>query len=127
MDAFIYNADIYCDSCGIDIRNNIQKDGKDPSNWNDESSYDSDDFPKGPIADGGGEADSPQHCANCHCFLENPLTMDGTSSMFDMILEFMNGQGGNREVINEWVDYYDVSIKDLLNHGATKQRKNNVP
>lgn len=28
-------------------------------------------------ADGGGEADTPQHCANCGVPLENPLTSDG--------------------------------------------------
>jgi hypothetical protein len=27
-----------------------------------ESDYDSEDLPKGPYADGGGEADTPQHC-----------------------------------------------------------------
>lgn len=34
-------------------------------------------FPQGPIADGGGEADSPSHCDSCGKFLENPLTTDG--------------------------------------------------
>lgn len=43
----------------------------------DEGSYDSDDFPKGPYPEGGGEADTPQHCDSCHEFLENPLTSDG--------------------------------------------------
>jgi hypothetical protein len=42
-----------------------------------ESDYDSDDLPKGPYADGGGEADTPQHCDDCRRFLENPLTGDG--------------------------------------------------
>ena len=38
-----------------------------------ERDYDSDDLPKGPYADGGGEADTPQHCDGCGHFLENPL------------------------------------------------------
>jgi hypothetical protein len=34
-----------------------------------ESDYDSDDLPKGPYAQGGGEADTPQHCEGCGQFL----------------------------------------------------------
>ena len=38
---------------------------------------DSDTYPQGPYAYGGGEADSPQHCDGCQTFLWNPLTSDG--------------------------------------------------
>lgn len=40
-------------------------------------SGDMDQYPQGPFADGGGEADCPQHCDMCGVFLENPLTADG--------------------------------------------------
>lgn len=77
MNAFIYAADIYCECCGQAIRDTITREGRAPENPDNESSYDSDQFPKGPYANGGGEADSPQHCASCRAFLENPLTDDG--------------------------------------------------
>jgi hypothetical protein len=62
---------------------------------NDQSSYDSDEYPKGPYPDGGGEADTPQHCDHCHCFLENPLTSDG----YDYVREKQNA---------EWDSFYDI-------------------
>lgn len=77
MNAFIYAADIYCECCGQTIRDTLTRDGRAPENPDNESSYDSDQFPKGPYVNGGGEADSPQHCASCRTFLENPLTDDG--------------------------------------------------
>jgi hypothetical protein len=50
-----------------------------------ESSYDSDEWPKGPYCDGGGEADNPQHCACCTVFLCNPLTQDGVAYVRAML------------------------------------------
>lgn len=65
MDAYIYQADIYCKDCANEIRK-IKSLGEN-----------SEDYPQGPFPDGGGEADSPQHCGDCGLFLENPLTEDG--------------------------------------------------
>ncbi len=64
MNVYIYNADIYCEDCGEAIRQQLYQDPSAcvPINRDDEESYDSDDFPKGPYPDGGGEADYPQHC-----------------------------------------------------------------
>jgi len=77
-------------------------------------SYDSDEFPKGPYPDGGGEADCPQHCgAGAQCvnaiefddghkvgaWLENELTTDGVEYVREAIRE-----GG--EVAEMWADYY---------------------
>lgn len=41
--------------------------------------------PKGAecYSDGGGEADCPQHCANCGVPLENPLTSDGVQYVLE--------------------------------------------
>ena len=77
MNAYIYQADFYCETCAIAIRNRLTREGRSPDDPNDETTFDSDQFPKGPIADGGGEADTPQHCSSCGAFLENPLTTDG--------------------------------------------------
>ena len=75
MDAYIYQADIYCEDCAEDIKQDIfaaanSIDDMKPLN-------DSDGFPQGPFSNGGGEADSPQHCGSCGVFLENSLTDDG--------------------------------------------------
>ena len=67
----------------------------------DEDSYDSDDYPKGPYYDGGGEADSPNHCGNCSVHLENPLTTDGEEYVKTSVKDALGGQ-----VAQEWKEYY---------------------
>lgn len=77
MKAYIYCAALYCESCGDIIRANLESAGKAPLKLENESTWDSDTYPKGPYSDGGGEADCPQHCDSCGVFLENALTDDG--------------------------------------------------
>jgi hypothetical protein len=77
MNAYIYQAGLLCEHCGEDVRARIKREGNAPDDPADESTYDSDAFPQGPYDHGGGEADCPQHCDQCHVFLENPLTTDG--------------------------------------------------
>lgn len=93
MRAYIYQADIFCEDCGKRIRQELDA----PANVADEASYDSDEYPKGPYPEGGGEADSPHHCASGpDCInaiyvgeskvgvpLENPLTADGVQYVKD--------------------------------------------
>jgi hypothetical protein len=57
---YIYQADLWCDSCGKVIRKQLRREGKAPDHPGNESSYDSDDFPK--YVANSGEADCPQHC-----------------------------------------------------------------
>ena len=120
MLVYIYAADIYCEQCGEAIRERIIREGFAPADPNDERSYDSDEFPKGPYCDGGGEADCPQHCgAGPQCvnaielndghkvgaWLENELTSDGVEYVCEAIRE-----GG--EVAELWADYYrDYDLK----------------
>src|SRR5438128_1865504 len=92
MNVYVYQADIYCEACGEAIRKRLTAEGKAPADPDDERTYDSDSYPKGPYPDGGGEADHAQHCGSQgDCleplgleegyqvgkFLENPLTSDG--------------------------------------------------
>lgn len=77
MDAYIYQAALLCGSCARETRRELDRQGKRPDDPADEYSFDSDEYPKGPYADGGGEADSPQHCDLCGLFLENDLTSEG--------------------------------------------------
>ncbi len=64
--------------------------------------HDSDAWPQGPYSDGGGEADYPQHCCQCHVFMENSLTSDGV----DYVKHWIK-QTPQSEVTKEWQDYYD--------------------
>lgn len=116
MKVFIFQADIYCEHCGEGIRR--EKHEYAPVDVNDESSYDSDHYPKGPYGDGGGEADSPQHCGACGVFLENPLTPDGGDYVRGLAKEFETeedmtwdeiaraAEEGNRFVLAEWIRFY---------------------
>lgn len=75
MKAYVFQAALICEDCArAYMASNAKPDHVD---MDDESSYDSDHWPKGPYSDGGGEADCPQHCDHCGEFLENSLTMDG--------------------------------------------------
>lgn len=73
----------------------------------DETSYDSDVWPKGPYGDGGGEADCPQHCDHCGEFLNNPLTGDGENYVMDAFREYVDAGRGNLDVLLEWRASYD--------------------
>jgi hypothetical protein len=59
---YVYQADTYCDSCGEAIRAQLLASGDAPADPDDEWSYDSDDFPKGPC--GEESTDGPDHCAS---------------------------------------------------------------
>lgn len=107
MKAYIYQADVLCEKCAISEM--VRLTGGDiPMPF----SEDSDHWPQGPYADGGGEADTPQHCGHCQLFLENPLTMDGVSYVQEQIYV----GDGDQEVLREWHDYYwsvmDFPVED---------------
>ena len=65
---YLYQADLWCDSCGRSIRKQLRREGHAPADPHDETSYDSDEFPK--FAADSGEADSPQHCGSGEDCLE---------------------------------------------------------
>jgi hypothetical protein len=97
MDVYMYQAALICDKCAMEAMMDIAMVSLPLT-----SIDDSDEFPQGPIPDGGGEADYPQHCDNCDIFLENPLTTDG----FDYVCEAIHYNVGDPEVLSEWQDYY---------------------
>ena len=120
MYVYMYNAALYCEACGVQIREDLTKVGKAPEEPDDESSYDSDEFPKGPFPE--GEADSPQHCDGCGEFLENDLTSEGTAYVRRMIedsivnpspgdLELI-AQGKMRPVLAKWQTFYGIEPED---------------
>lgn len=135
MDAYIYQADIYCEDCGRAIIRRLH--GGKPARDNggrfapidyEGTSGDSNDYPAGPYTEGGGESDVPQHCGShggCEnaielnsghkvgCFLENPLTSDGTRYVEACIREHHESGRGEAEVLRLWAEYYHVEFEPV--------------
>jgi hypothetical protein len=103
MQAYIYQADIYCEDCGRAIRRRIRAEGNAPANPKDETSYDSDQYPKGPTDNGGGESDKPEHCGACHCPLGNDLTTHGVEYVLEYAEQALKS-GQENKVTSEWVE-----------------------
>lgn len=107
-DVYMYQAALYCAECGEKIRADLDVIGHTPEDPDDETSYDSDDYPKGPFADGGGEADSPQHCDACRVFLENPLTSGGETYVREAIDRAIETNRVDSVALIEWRSFYDI-------------------
>jgi len=110
MDAYIYRAALWCPLCAREIKRKLKRLGEAPKNPNDEYSYDSGDYPKGPYPDGGGESDSPEYCHGCQVFLENPLTGDGEDYVREAVLEDREARARGKKanpVVGEWKEFYD--------------------
>lgn len=89
MDAFVYQADLYCTDCAIRIKNRLTY------------AEDSDRYPQGPHPGGGGESDRPQHCASCAVFLCNELTEEGYR-----YLRLAGTRDADSPTVQEWLGYY---------------------
>jgi len=81
---------------------------------------DSNHYPHGPIGDGGGEADCPQHCDSCGAFLENPLTPDGVAYVADSLAKPLPKPDARNvygrlvsDVRADWADCYKAELADL--------------
>lgn len=91
MQVYVYNAALLCEDCGEKMQTELGGDRNDTG--------DSEDYPQGPEGNGGGEADSPQHCDYCHTFLENELTSDG--------YEYVRGLVASGKCnVPEWIEFY---------------------
>lgn len=77
MLVYVFQAALLCEECGVKTKAALDKMGRGPLEPDNEYTWDSDDYPKGPYPDGGGEADCYQYCDKCGQFLDNPLTADG--------------------------------------------------
>jgi hypothetical protein len=101
---YIYQSDVYCESCGETLKRRLDKKGYTPTDPSDESSWDSDKYPKGPYYN--QESDGPEHCGACGEFLENPLTTEGYQYLNQMILEHEEDGKGQSNIIDEWKAFY---------------------
>lgn len=72
-DYYIFDADVYCEECTEAIKKELKDKGFRPIHYKDETTFDSNEWPKGPYS--GEESDSPQHCGN-HSYCLNPLILD---------------------------------------------------
>lgn len=130
MNCYIFQADIYCEECGAKIVEGIKSGeliGSVPEDLDDEYSWDSDDFPKGPYP--VGESDSPEHCASgggcinaltlgdngevvdkndgitIGCWLENDLTEDGVE-----YVKHLSEQDRKSTVVQFWLKMYKEQL-----------------
>lgn len=103
MKAYVYKAALLCEWCGRKQQEEIEflnmRNGGNHRSWEDSNAY-----PQGPYSEGGGEADSPQHCDDCSKFLENPLTVDGFIYAQDQL-----DRNTYNPVVLRWADYYRLS------------------
>jgi hypothetical protein len=121
MDAYIYRAALWCGPCIIKALVAERKAAPgaidtspaealqqivSANGFTSESHYDSDDLPKRPHAEGGGEADAPQHCDGCGQFLRNPLTVDGLICVENMICNYLTTKEAATDAVIEWADFY---------------------
>jgi hypothetical protein len=107
MNAYVYQAALLCEECAGNAQADLIEKGDVESitaaildNLN------SDNWPQGPYAHGGGEADSPQHCDSCGVFLENPLTSDGVEYVRATVLE-------RNDVTTLWQQFYCDSLGQI--------------
>lgn len=108
---YIYQGALYCEECGEKIIAEHPKRKKFLGLFEDE--YDSDEFPKGPIEE--GETDSPSHCDDCAVFLESDLTAEGLEYVTEEVRLMLctKNYKGNREVISEWMQFYNIPNPNL--------------
>ena len=124
MNVYIYQAELFCEECGLDIKALLNEQGKYPQNPDDETTFDSDFYPKGPYDDGGGESDCVEHCGSgdgcinaiewddgskSGCMLENPLTRDGVEHLKEAIRE--RNEGEPNEVVDLWESFYKEYLR----------------
>jgi len=117
--AYIYNADIWCDSCGRDIKKHLKKEGKAPPNPRDEYSYDSDEYPKHVCDD--DESDCPQHCGAGEDCLEAEV-LDSGEKVGALIGDNLTTEGieyvrdshrtDPNEVTQLWVNHFGIEMDD---------------
>ena len=114
MNVYVYQADLWCEDCAIDVMTDIRRDHpeKEPEDPDDDVMFDSDDWPKGPYADGGGESDYPSHCAECGCFLENPLTDDGYAYVRQAVADAIRNGRTDSVAVTEWAPFYDIDVDE---------------
>lgn len=104
MDAYVYRAALLCEACALQTRHALR--------YGEQETVldltDSDSWPQGPYADGGGEADTPQHCDLCEDFLENSLTTEGVT----YVKQALADNDGSPSILELWRTYYGGAVSE---------------
>lgn len=120
MNAYICNAALICEDCAEETARDVFGATLEEC----QTMVDDASAPEGPYADGGGEADSPQHCDNhdtCRnaiqvgdrkvgCFLENPLTSEGRKYVESACLEALRAGRVDSVALDVWAPFYRISL-----------------
>jgi hypothetical protein len=129
---YVYQADVYCDDCGDNIRGKLHAQGKAPEDVLDYSSYDSDDFPKGANVE-HEESDTPTYCAQCSKFLHNPLTSEGYKYVRDALSQLPaltsvgKLQTAGHSFLADWVSWYAFTYWDAEDCADDLSGKHQAP
>ena len=128
MNAYMFQAAWWCEDC---IARDHGHDYQEPV-----GPFDSGDSPAGPYPDGGGEADTPQHCDSCGRFLENALTADGTECVRELAAQLHGAERvsdryfkdlvWSSDCIEEWADFYGITAPDATGAAATLEDRVNA-
>lgn len=115
MRVYMYQSALLCETCGEATRRELELDAIEHGRPK-ESAYnpDSDHWPKGPYDNGGGEADSPQHCDSCGVFLENPLTEDGVAYVLEQCAR-------PSQVTEKWREFYRDELQAASERAAVSR------
>lgn len=101
---YAYNAAIWCDDCAAKVQAELDAKGI-------EDSGDSDHYPQWCSDD--SEFDSPEHCDECHVFLESRLTGDGYTYVEESVREAIVTGRLDSVAITEWLPHYAGTDDDL--------------
>jgi len=109
----MYRGSFYCPDCARDIKREVRAEWKEKHGTPFEDNGDSEGYPQGPLEEGGGESDSPNHCDGCGVFLENPLTRHGVEWMKEQArgaTEDLKEGNWPSPAFLEWKRFYDDVI-----------------
>ena len=122
-DVYVFQAALLCSDCAEAVIEELEKEGQ-------VDTGDSDSWPQGPHGDGGGEADSPQHCdagPKCKnavllpnykkigCPLGNGLTSNGQKYVIESVARSCVEDKQSQLVGRLWMKIYDyLKVNQLI-------------
>lgn len=114
MNAYVYQVALICEDCAKPLlAARLADDIENGDDYSADPCRDSDCCPQGPLLDGGGEADGPQHCDHCGVFLKNPLTEDGKKFVkvaMDLSYSWREA-GAVHRTLCEWRKFYSYLFR----------------
>lgn len=106
---YLYKAELLCQDCGEAKRTSLRLQGLAPDYPSNETTYNSDDFPKGPYADTWDAMDSPAHCGLCGKFIPIGLSSAGVDYVCEALQEYASSGKGDPQTLAAWADFIELS------------------